>query len=234
MVARRIAGEPLEYILGWVEFAGVRVVVPPGVFVPRQRSALLVDQARALLSPGTVVVDLCCGAAPIALALASSSPGVQLYAADVDPVAVACARQNLAPYGGRVFVGDLYDALPRELRGGVDVLIANAPYVPTEAIDLMPTEARDQEPRHTLDGGEDGLDLARRIVAGAAQWLAANGTLLIETSSSQAEPLAAAMASASLSALVVEDDERGATCVVGRPLNGDGQTHGGSTGCFAS
>ena len=106
---------------------------------------------------------------------------VELYAADVDPAAVRCARSNLAGAGGQVFEGDLFDPLPRDLRGRVDVLLANVPYVPTDAIALMPPEARDHEPRVTLDGGADGLDVMRRVSAGCSAWLAPGGHVLLES-----------------------------------------------------
>ena len=150
MVDRRVAGEPLETVLGWARFCGLRVAVEPGVFVPRQRTALLVEQAVALLrsAAGTpVVVDLCCGSGAVALAVAAGLGPVELHAADVDPVAVRCARRNLEPVGGRVHQGDLYAALPAALRGRVDLLAVNAPYVPSAAVALMPPEARDAEPR---------------------------------------------------------------------------------------
>ena len=132
LTARRAAGEPLEPLLGWVEFCGLRLAVAPGVFVPRQRTALLVDEVVALVRPGSVVVDLGCGVGAIAAAVLAGVPGVEVYAVDVDPAAVTCARRNLPPE--RVFEGDLYAALPTGLRGEVDVVAANAPYVPTGAI----------------------------------------------------------------------------------------------------
>ena len=174
---RRAAGEPLEPLLGWVEFCGLRLAVAPGVFVPRQRTALLVDQVVALVGPGSVVVDLGCGVGAIAAAVLARVPGVEVYAVDVDPAAVACARRNLP--AERVFEGDLYDALPSDLRGVVDVVAANAPYVPTEAIALMPREARDHEHRVALDGGPDGLAVQRRVIAGAPAWLRPGGHVLV-------------------------------------------------------
>ena len=118
LAARRAAGEPLEPLLGWVEFCGLRLAVAPGVFVPRQRTALLVDEVVALVRPGSVVVDLGCGVGAIAAAVLARVPGVEVYAVDVDPAAVACARRNLPPE--RVFEGDLYAGLPTRAarRGG--------------------------------------------------------------------------------------------------------------------
>ncbi|SCX39568.1 release factor glutamine methyltransferase [Klenkia marina] len=209
LVARRVAGEPLEQVLGWVGFCGLRVLLDPGVFVPRQRTALLVEQAVAL--GGRVVVDLCCGAGAVGLAVAAGLGDVELVAADLDPAAVACARRN----GVGAVVGDLYDALPSGLRGRVDLLCVNAPYVPTDAIDAMPPEARDHEPAVALDGGPDGLDLHRRVAAGARDWLAPGGSLLLETSRRQVDGTVAAVEGGGLRARVVADDDRGAVVVVG-------------------
>lgn len=211
--ARRVAGEPLELVVGYAELGGVRVAVAPGVFVPRQRSLALVRLAAEGLAPGDVVVDLCCGTGALGAALAATVPGLEVWAADVDPDAVACARRNLPP--GRVLEGDLYDALPRALRGRVAAVVANAPYVPTEEIALMPPEARDHEHRVALEGGADGLDVQRRVAAGAPAWLRPGGRLLVETSRGQADASAALQAAAGLRVTVERDDDLDATVVVG-------------------
>lgn len=213
LVARRVSGEPLEQLLGWAEFCGLRIAVSLGVFVPRRRTEFLVETAATLCHPDAVVVDLCCGSGAVGAALLAAVPGLQLTAADVDPAAVACARQNLP--GVPVFEGDLFAALPAGLRGRVDVLVANVPYVPTDAITLMPPEARDHEPPTALDGGPDGLDVARRMVAEAPAWLSPIGSLLFETSEEQSAAAVAAVGAAGLTARVATDDERGATVVVG-------------------
>ncbi len=223
LVDRRVAGEPLELVLGWTAFCGLRIAVEPGVFVPRQRTALLVEQAVALLrdTPRTpLVVDLCCGSGAVGLAVATALGPVELHAADVDPVAVRCARRNLAGVGGRVHRGDLYAALPAGLRGRVDLLAVNAPYVPSAAVALMPPEARDHEPRTALDGGPDGTDLQRRVAAGARHWLAPGGSLVVETSVRQAPHTVAAVGGGGLRAALVRDDERDATVVVGTRVSG--------------
>ena len=207
LVARRVAGEPLEYVLGWVEFCGRRIVVEAGVFVPRRRTELLVREAAG----GRVVVDLCCGSGAVGAAL---GPDVELYAVDIEPAAVRCARRNL-PHA-TVFDGDLFAPLPASLRGRVDVLVANVPYVPTGEIPLLPPEARLHEPRRALDGGADGLDVARRVVAGAAGWLAPGGRVLVETSAGQAPIAVDVMAGNGLLPAVATDDELGATVVSGR------------------
>jgi release factor glutamine methyltransferase len=215
LVARRVAGEPLEQLLGWASFGGLRVAVVPGVFVPRRRTELLAREAVAVTAPGSVVVDLCCGCGAVGLVVATAVPDVELHAADVDPVAVACARTNLAAVGGTVHEGDLDGALPTTLRGRVAVLTANTPYVPTAEIALMPPEAREHEPAVALDGGADGLAVARRVVAVATGWLAPGGHVLLETSRRQAPVLAAAVAAAGLAPRVVTDDDLGGTVVLG-------------------
>ncbi|MEV7802990.1 putative protein N(5)-glutamine methyltransferase [Microbispora sp. NPDC088329] len=227
MVNRRAAGLPLEHVLGWAEFCGLRLAVGPGVFVPRPRTEFLVRQAAALAGPGAVVVDMCCGSGAMGAALAAVAGPIELHAVDVDPAAVRCARRNLAPAGGAavgtVYEGDLYAALPAALRGRVDVIVASPPYVPTDAIGLLPPEARVHEPQVALDGGADGLDVVRRVVAEAGGWLAPGGHLLVETSGGQAERTAEAVARAGLAARLTRDDELDATAVIGtRPAGARG------------
>jgi release factor glutamine methyltransferase len=289
MVERRAAGEPLEQVVGWAEFAGLRIAVDPGVFVPRRRSEFLVSiaigfarSARTDSSVGPVVVDLCCGTGALGLAVtvglasgggltsagglavtgeaggpapaaravpgdgvasagegtatggissAASGPAggvgaglgtsgrVELHAADLDPVAVACARRNVEPAGGRVYLGDLFGALPDGLRGRVGILICNAPYVPSGDIAFLPAEARDYESLVALDGGLDGLTVLRRAAAGAPSWLAPGGALLVETSDRQAAEMAGVMAEAGLRPVVHTDEDTAATVVTGRAAN---------------
>jgi release factor glutamine methyltransferase len=185
MVGRRVTGLPLEHVLGWAEFRGLRIAVEPGVFVPRRRTEFLVEQAVALGRTASLVVDLCCGSGAVGAALAAALGGPELHAADIDPVAVRCARSNVAEYGGLVHEGDLFAALPDRLRGRIDILAANVPYVPTDEVALLPSEARDHEPLAALDGGFDGLDVLRRVTAEASAWLAPGGLLLVEASERQ-------------------------------------------------
>ena len=267
LVLRRCSGEPLEHVLGWAEFAGLRIAVGAGVFVPRQRSRLLVRLAAGLalardngpthvkgcahdagLAPAVasapvvgarvvgalvasapeasgavsgvpVVVDLFCGSgalgAAVAAALAAEGRGCELHAADIDPVAAEYARRNVAPWSGRVHVGDVFAALPDSLRGRIDVLVANAPYVPTGAVATMPPEARDHEPLAALDGGADGLALHRRVAAEARAWLAPGGSAMLEASAAQARMTAGLLAGVGLEARTEEDEELDAAAVVG-------------------
>ena len=255
MVDRRAAGLPLEHVLGWAEFCGLRIAVDPGVFVPRRRTEFLVglaaDLAReaagpasetaspagqpsalaceaaspagpVLARPRTVVVDLCCGSGAMGAALAAALGQAELHAVDIDPAAVRCARRNIAAAGGHEHEGDLYEPLPATLRGRVDVLLANVPYVPTKEIELLPAEARLYEPRVALDGGADGLDILRRVTAAAPLWLAPGGHLLFETSERQAPEAAGIVARDGLIPRVVRSGKLNATVVIGtRPGNGN-------------
>lgn len=215
LVARRVAGTPLEHVVGWAEFGGLRVAVGPGVFVPRRRSELLGRVAAAATPADGIVVELCCGAAAISAVIAAAVPTATIYAVDTAPVAVEFARWNLGSANASAYVGDLYSPLPRDLRGRVDVIVANAPYVPTDEIALLPTEARLYEPRAALDGGADGTAIQRRIAHGAPKWLALQGVLLVETSTSQVALTCAHFEDAGLDVRVRSDEELGAVVVVG-------------------
>jgi release factor glutamine methyltransferase len=186
MVGRRVAGHPLEQVLGWAEFAGLRIVVEPGVFVPRRRTELLVREAAAVAPPGARVVDLCCGSGAIGAALLVTGERIELHAVDIDPAAVRCARRtSRQPAAARSTPVTCTRRCPPRCRGGSDVVVANVPYVPSEAIATLPPEARQHEPPVALDGGPDGLDVLRRVTDRAAHWLAPAGHLLVETSSGQ-------------------------------------------------
>ncbi|MFE6624935.1 putative protein N(5)-glutamine methyltransferase [Streptomyces sp. NPDC057740] len=215
MVDRRVSGLPLELVLGWAEFRGLRIAVEPGVFVPRRRTEFLVEQALAHAPDASVVVDLCCGSGAVGAALAAALGGVELHSADIDTAAVRCARRNVAPFGGQVHEGDLFEALPGSLRGRVGILAANVPYVPSDEVGLLPAEARDHEPRVALDGGPDGLDVLRRVAAEAPRWLAPGGCLLVETSERQAPTALDAFTRSGLAARLIASDELYANVVVG-------------------
>jgi len=183
-----------------------------------------------------VIVDLCCGTGALGVAVAAglcspvggNQPGLhaggnqpgdaELYAADIDPAAVACAKRNVEPAGGRVYQGDLFTPLPATLRGRVTILICNAPYVPSAEVGYLPAEARDHEPLTALDGGRDGLAVLRRVAAEAPRWLAPGGRLLVETSDLQAAAMRQAMTAAGLTARVRGSQDYGATVVTAAHL----------------
>jgi release factor glutamine methyltransferase len=222
MLGRRVGGEPIEHIIGRATFAGIEVVVAPGVFVPRHRSEVLVDIAasnaigRDDLPRPANIVDLCCGTGALSLALVAALETTErtatVHATDIDPEAVACARTNLASCGQAVH-GDLFGALPPQLAGRVDVLLANVPYVPTDEIDTLPHEAKDHEARVALDGGADGLDVARRVLAEAPRWLAPRGTAYFECGRHQAPALASAAVAVGLTPATIHDEQWGSAVI---------------------
>ena len=203
LVDRRAAGEAIEHLVGWVAFDGMRLAVAPGVFVPRQRSRRIATAAARLAAESAaggrdpVVVELCCGVAPIAAAVARRVPTARVHVADVDAAAVAVAVANLPPTA-TAHVGPGFAALPSALRGHIDVAAAVAPYVPDGASDLLPHGTLDQEPPSALLGGTDGLDVVRVLLAEASDWLAPGGRLLLELGRGQRAPAAAAARSAGL------------------------------------
>jgi len=206
LVQRRIAGEPLEVVVGWALFGGLRIAIDPGVFVPRHRTEFLVQVAAALTRPGANVLDLCCGSGALGAALLSTVP-VELYAADIDPAAVECARRNVP----RVFEGDLFDPLPAVL---FDVILCNTPYVPTAELAYLPPEAREWEAPLALDGGGDGLDVQRRVAASVGRWLVPGGAVLVEASAEQAPLSVAIFEAVGLSARVEYSEEYETSVVV--------------------
>ena len=209
LVARRVAGEPLEYVLGWAEFAGLRLAVAPGVFVPRRRTELLLS--LALAAAPTASLEVCCGVAPVATAVKGRMPDASVIASDLDPAAVEVARRNLEPLGGTVVESDLFGGLPLGAR--FDVIVANAPYVPTGEVVNMPREAREFEHPLALDGGDDGLALHRRIAAEVGAWLADRGTVLVETSRRQASVDREIFEARGWRVEVITDDDLDATAV---------------------
>jgi release factor glutamine methyltransferase len=217
MVARRVAGEPLQYVVGWAPFGRLRLQVGPGVFVPRPETEGLADRAATRLraaGPRPVAVDLCTGSGAIACFLAAEVPAARVLATELDPAALAWARRNTDRYRVELLAGDLDAPLPAELAGRVDVLCANVPYVPSGAIPTLPRDVRDHEPRLALDGGPDGLDLLRRVAAVAGRWLAPGGFLLCEIGEDQGEAAAALLAGAGLAGIAVLPDMAGGDRVV--------------------
>ncbi|MFY9916674.1 MAG: putative protein N(5)-glutamine methyltransferase [Nocardioidaceae bacterium] len=227
-VRRREAGEPLEYVVGAAEFAGITVSVGPPVFIPRRRAATLVDTAdRVAVAPvgagATTALDLGCGSGAIAAALTQRHPDWVVHASELDPAAAGWAQRNAATYGYTVHVGSWFDALPTDLRGGLDVVVAHLPYVPSDEIDLLPRDFRDHEPRHTVDGGVDGLDPLRAVCADSLRWLAPTGVLLTQVGWGQVETTASIAAAAGLAAEVTpsSDDDEDTVVVAVRPTSVD-------------
>ena len=178
VVTARGAGVPLEHALGVALFAGVEVFVGAGVFVPRARAEVLVDEAVAARADARVVVDLGTGSGAIAAALAVRLPDADIHAADLDPNALAFARRNGTRHGFAVHEGDWWDALPPELRGTVDLAVAYLPHVPTARLDEIPGDYRTHEPDLSVAGGSDGLDPLRAVLATMDDWLSPRGVFV--------------------------------------------------------
>ena len=180
-VARRVAGEPLEHVVGFVDFDGLRLGVGPGVFVPRQRSVHIARVARrtARSQRAPVLVEVCAGVAPIASSVARQLRGVEVHAADIDGRALGYAGRNL-PVGAGVHQGHLLHALPDALRGRVSLLVATPPNVPTGQARLLPRDTLAHEPAHAFFSGADGLDHVRGLLDAAEPWLSPDATVLVE------------------------------------------------------
>lgn len=187
LCARREAGEALEHLVGEVEIDGEMLAVGPGCFVPRQRTLALIDaaihEARSRRSP--VVVEAYCGVAPVAALIGRRVPGARLHVSDQDERPLIHARANL-PADAGVHRGSGLGALPAQLAGTIDLIAAVPPYVPSAQLDLMPRDAREQEPETALVAGEAGLDEVRRVLREAPRWLAPGGVLLLEMHRGQA------------------------------------------------
>ena len=205
LVRRREAGEPLAWLVGAVDFCGLRVRVHPGGYVPRWQTEALARRAASLLPLAGTAVDLCTGAGGIAAVLQAGRPGATVAATDIDPAAVACAQENGVP----ALVGDLDAPLPPALLGKVDVMTAVVPYVPTEKLTFLPRDVVAFEPRRALDGGPGGLDALVRVVRCSPRWLRPGGWLLLEVGGRQAPTVAAIMEAAGFDRIAVLQDEDG-------------------------
>lgn len=204
-VARREAGEPLAWILGRTRFGGDHVGVAPGVYVPRPHTEALAASAAALLTDGGVAVDLCCGSGAIAAHLARAAPLATVVGVDVDLAAAACAASN----GVRSVRADVRtDGVPLR-SGSVDLVTAVPPYVPSGARRLLAADVQRHEPGLALDGGVDGLDVARAVVVVAARLLRPAGHLLLELGGEQDGLLAPILAAAGFGGIEAWHDADG-------------------------
>ena len=182
---RRLAGEPLAWITGRTAFGDQSILVEPGVYVPRWQSTELARRAGARLPRDGMAIDLCTGTGAVAAALRAARPATRIVATDSDNRAVTCARAN----GVEAFQGDLFAAVPDSFRGETDVVVAVVPYVPSNEFHLLPRDTLRFEDASHYDGGPDGTDVLRRVVAGAPGFLRPGGALLLELGGDQAEVL---------------------------------------------
>jgi release factor glutamine methyltransferase len=185
LVARRLTGEPLAWITGNVVFCDLEIQVDPGVYVPRWQSEELALRAVALLPAHGTAIDLCTGCGAIARTLQTHRPASRVVGSDLDDRAVACARAN----GVDAYVGDLFAALPPDLRGTVDVVVGVVPYVPTRELPLLQRDTFTFESTLSYDGGDDGTSILRRVLVDAPAYLRPGGALLLELGGEQGDEL---------------------------------------------
>ena len=217
LVARRLTGEPLAWIIGRVWFCGLEIHVDPGVYVPRSQSEPLARRAVDRLPGNGTAIDLCTGSGAIARTLMSNHPGARVVASDLDGRAVACATKN----GVEAYVGDLFAPLPRTIEGRVDVVVGVVPYVPTPALPFLQRDTFAFESPLAYDGGRDGTEVLRRVLTDTPRFLRLGGALLLELGGEQAGALGDALARlgyVDVSVLVDEDgDVRGIEATLGQP-----------------
>jgi release factor glutamine methyltransferase len=181
-VRRRAEREPLQHILGWEGFRGLRLRVTPDVLVPRPETETLVEWSLQLMPAPRLAVDVGAGSGCIACAIAAERPAARVVAIDRSPAAAAVARMNAETLG----LGDRIDVVVADLlaplgAAGADLIVANLPYIPTSTLATLSPEVTRHEPVAALDGGADGLAEIRRLIATAGSRLADVGVLVLET-----------------------------------------------------
>ncbi|MGQ0520969.1 MAG: peptide chain release factor N(5)-glutamine methyltransferase [Actinomycetota bacterium] len=226
MVERRAGGEPLQYVLGSWAFRTLDLFVDRRVLIPRPETETVVEVVLAelgLLAPRSpVVVDLGTGSGAIALSVAREVPGVEVWGVDRSADALAVARANLAGLGRagasvRLAEGSWFAALPPALRGSVDVVVSNPPYVAEHEVPDLPPEVARWEPMGALVAGPTGLEQVEAIVAEAPRWLGRPGALVVEIAPGQREAAAALARDAGFTSIDVRRDLCGrARVLVGR------------------
>ena len=211
LIHRRQTGTPLQYLEGHVEFGPVRVGVDHRALIPRPETEQMWELVNRLVPPAaaSLIVDIGTGSAALALALAHSYPKARVVATDICPQALQLARENIEAnrwVAGRITLreGDLFDALPSSMRGGVDILVSNLPYVAETEWPNLPTDVR-AEPYHALVGGPRGTELIERLAAGVSDWLRPSGTVTAEIGETQFNAAAKAFRAGGIDARIFSD-----------------------------
>lgn len=219
LIARRAAGEPLPLLTGRIEFYGLDLKVRPGAFIPRPSSELTVERAALRLGRKRtpIVVDVCAGAGPIAIAIADEFPTAEVWALDISDEGLDQGRENAKRLGVRNLkfrAGDMYGPLPKRVVAAVGLIAAHVPYVPADELDDLPAEVREHEPIYTLTDQGDGLGLMRRAIEEAVPWLKPGGWLLLEMSEDMAPKARRMCRKAGLEDHGVATDDDGLSVVV--------------------
>jgi release factor glutamine methyltransferase len=205
MLARRLTGEPLAWLTGKARFCGLDVAIDPGVYVPRWQSEPLALMAARLLPPTGRGADLCTGSGAIAMAMRSARPDALVVATEIDSLAASCARRS----GLVVYEGDLDAPLPAELASQVDVMTGVLPYVPKDALHLLPRDVQRFEPRRALDGGKGGIESLSTVVHRSPRWVKSGGWLLLEVGGDQVAQVTAMFTTSGYGDIDVLQDEDG-------------------------
>lgn len=215
IVKRRLMREPLQYIYGRWDFMGLVFNVRPGVLIPRSDTEILVESAMRELHSGMRILDLCTGTGCILISLLRYSNDCMGVGVDISEEALSLARENaemILGESGMFLQGDLYEAVAADDR--FDIIVSNPPYIPNSVIETLAPEVKDHEPHLALDGGDDGLDLIRRIIDGATDHLIPGGEIYIEIGYDQGESVSALMSDAGLVGVEVLQDYAGLDRVV--------------------
>jgi release factor glutamine methyltransferase len=205
LLERRLTGEPLAWITGKTTFCGIEIAIDPGVYVPRWQSEPLARRAAGRLGVDGVAIDLCTGSGAVAKTIMAARPAGGVFASDLDPRALACARRN----GVDAYLGDLFDPIPPALAGKVDVIVGVVPYVPTADLPLLQRDTFSFESPLSYDGGPDGTDVLRRVIRESPRFLRRGGALLLEVGGRQAEALRAELDQLGYRKVALLHDEEG-------------------------
>jgi release factor glutamine methyltransferase len=225
MILRRSQGEPLQYVLGSWSFRGIDLMVDRRVLIPRPETEQVVDAALEQLDRISVdqidgprplvVADLGTGSGAIALSIAAERPGVSVWATDASPPALEVARANLSGMAGfaaarvRLVLGSWWSALPEELRGALDLVVSNPPYVSSSEMRDLEPQVREWEPTVALEAGPAGLDAIEEILGGAPEWLRPGGAVVLEIAPAQSGAASRIARSRGFSEVSVLDDLAG-------------------------
>jgi release factor glutamine methyltransferase len=218
---RRAAGEPLQYLTGVAGFRRLELAVGPGVMIPRPETEVVAEWAMTKLPPGGVVVDCGTGSGAIALAIADERPDARVIATEMSAAAQPWAEKNRSALGLEVelIASDLLEGIDSELRGRIDVVVSNPPYVALSERDLLPRDVIDHEPHEALFAGEDGLEVIGRLVTEAIEWLRPGGWLVIETGEGHSAEVRELLGSEGYAEIATHED------LTGRPRIAVGRMH---------
>ena len=208
---RRMRREPLQLVLGGTSFRGHPLTLRPGVFIPRPETELVVELVLAVVPAGGVVVETCAGSGAIACAIAVERPDLRVMAIDSDPAAVDLTVENAADLGAKIDVrrGELLGPVPPALRGRVDVVVANPPYLAADEVADLEPEVGDWDPRAALVAGPTGHEVSDALLASAPRYLTPGGSLVLELDERRVSETAVRARAAGLVSVETHDDLTG-------------------------